>query len=636
MANTGPMQILQDISDKNEDKLWPKSTEKLDNNSGNRARIFNDISKEDSNKITLSEQQFKSIEQIIKGIEFPLQTTTVDTVINKFHEIAKEITEDENWPVFWKNIQEKHGLSDEEIKIRQGDVINGYRMKIFSMAQFKLEQETKNQIIEATKNKTDITGPKNAQNKILLAKDLILKINIADRDAKDIKPFDYIADSYKEKMGANILSKFEINAILKGAIQSREKGISDEAIEDIVSKQLEKKWEDIINTPVGSPNGDKFIQLYGNDKGKEIFDQLFNPQIIMQKAKQYEALSKQLGFDPIERIHYIEGLTGSKNDISQEDRNKISDYTAQLKDMIYYPVKEVKKNSDLLASPSMENYYKVNKPFEEVMHKYSLQAGKTNDFEMLTKYAQIGVVSNKTTQGYKRSFGQALRDGFKDFPSNLGNLFRAPPRTVLQIAALNGEIAIESMINTRQEKLNKIQEEKQKIAPDIIEKLDSVIQHENKENNQVDIGNLLNTKPSVLNASVQDDPEVLDEILIEAMENYCANIHDEKIASSPLEQFKNAIDSLAKRGCPSAIFIKAQALKGNDEVVSQMMAGAYVPKLYEKNEIEASKEFKKLKQDDRFAVHPNKSESKMSYQDVMSYEKTQPTTAKRVETKNSK
>lgn len=46
MPTVNPMQILQAISDKKGDSLWPKSEDPHnDNNAGSRARVFNDVSK---------------------------------------------------------------------------------------------------------------------------------------------------------------------------------------------------------------------------------------------------------------------------------------------------------------------------------------------------------------------------------------------------------------------------------------------------------------------------------------------------------------------------------------------------------------------------------------------------------------
>lgn len=61
---------------------------------------------------------------------------------------------------------------------------------------------------------------------------------------------------------------------------------------------------------------------------------------------------------------------------------------------------------------------------------------------LVTSGADISV----KTADYKRSPLQALKDGFKDFPKNLGQLFKKPERTLIDIVKISGNKEIESVL----------------------------------------------------------------------------------------------------------------------------------------------------------------------------------------------
>lgn len=216
------------------------------------------------------------MKSLIESVEYPVTEQYIQKVIDQFNSFANHLVEDPQWNSFWNSVKEKYNLSDEEVEMRQGDVINGYRMKLFSLAQRKLELDSIQKIKQIENDKDNpkqqelLKAAKDYQNKIVLCKDLILKINAAERDAKENKFYDHVKDFYKSKAAHNMLIKYELNNVIKDAINLVQKAkangeINIEAkkqIQSEIQKMLDEVWKKIEDVPMGDPNGEKFMQLF--------------------------------------------------------------------------------------------------------------------------------------------------------------------------------------------------------------------------------------------------------------------------------------------------------------------------------------------------------------------------------------
>ncbi len=719
-----PMRILQKISEESSDKLWPSSIGKdQDANAGNRARIFTDVSKDYSNLVQLEDKQYEEISKIIKGFSPPVTTETVDKVLNKFEEIVKGLTgeKDDNapkvdwiigdaqWNSFWQQVQKDYNLKDDEIKQRQGDVINGFRMKIFAMAQKRVEmaslkgianlqnpqkarlqlkeenfeldrviqelqkkvpvnqesnasiqkqiEDAKNQIEENNKeidflyhyDKEDKNGEdtkkkieelKKEQGKILLFKDLVLKINIADRDAKeDVKRFDYVKDFYQKKFAVDVLEKFEINSIIAKAVEMKKQNVSIN-----LGEELKAKWNEVIGMPLGDSRAAKFQQFFDKDESKDIFDDYFNEKAILEKVEVYDKVSKELGFDLFDKIKSLENLTGTKdNGLESDESIAIREHIIRLQELVYFPKQNINTNEDLRKPISREAYNESLQKLQSVLKTYSqrvaeagnfdmlekcfnigivssdpkvtdfvkntsFKATEEGNFEMLARCAKMGIVSDTPTTNYKRSIGDALRDGFKGFPRNLGQLFTKPERTPLQIAQMKGQTEIaDNIVKAQQTKVTKsdIPEDLQLDSDTTKQMLERL---ENLEHKVVDLEGKIDLheseKPSILTEMKIDTPmssDKMDRKFVKAMMDLCAmNINN--------DVFKKTIEDLATNGCHSAILFKALALQGKYSEIKGIIGvdiSEELKNMYVENEMAGKKEMEKIKPDDIIAIHPN-------------------------------
>ncbi|MGD9591021.1 MAG: hypothetical protein AB7V32_00705, partial [Candidatus Berkiella sp.] len=275
--------------------------------------------------------------------------------------------------------------------------------------------------------------------------------------------------------------------------------------------------------------------------------------------------------------------------------------------------------------------------------------------KLLEKYAKLGIVSNEPTTEYERSFGNAISDGFKNFPKNLGRLFNKPPRTPLEIARMKNQTQIlESFEKSKvipKEETVRSKEHNDLLGrlESIEEKVDSlesslkdsplvtdpsrVVLTEMKSNELEDkYGKYLAQNSEFLEAIKNRDPDKMDKVLVDAMMNYCADIYDDKHFATPLEQFKQVLEGLCANGCQTAMFIKAQALLGRDQTVKEMMAMSFdtrtkeqisedkndLSNMYQRDDIAGIKVLKNVNPDTTLVVHPNVRDSgKMHINDLL-------------------
>ncbi len=649
IQEVNPIDILKAISDKKEQSLWPRSDDPLrDDNAGNRARFFTDLVKEESNKIQLSDSQFESIEKLVTSIEIPINEQFVQGILNKFSEVAKELTGDEKdkespWNKFWATIQEKYQLSDEEIKMRQGDVINAYRMKIFALAQRKLEVDIQKKISEVP----DKTGEEHKQlqaqkGKIVLAKDAILKINIADRDAKNESVMSHLTKFYQNKFAVNVLLKYEINEMIARATSMVKDGKSPEEVRNFIRQERESEWQKLIGTPMGDPNGEKYLQLFGQEKAKELFDKYFSEDKLYEKVENYAKQSAELGFDINSRIKEIEGLTGSKDIeqvkgekqpkpyLSQSDKNALGDYVVTLRNMVYYPKRDIKQNDDILTPTSKEALNKDREKVEDILKGCVKEAIARKDVRVITLCVNTGLVQMDPTTDYKRDFGTRLKDGFKGFPKNLGNLFTKPPRSMAEIAKLYGDKDLSNKIiemgkpkdppptqpsNEMLQRLSaledKVQDLQQKVDTKQLLQTQPEMLPEMKESNFINqFGDKLSHNEEFVDALNSKDSKKLEHQFVESLMSYVAHIYSDNEKEN-LDQFKKVIDGLASVGCTSAQFFRAQAMLGNGETLKQIVGVEMPPQMYARNQEEGLRELSKIPKEATVSVHPNISDVKI-------------------------
>jgi len=92
----------------------------------------------------------------------------------------------------------------------------------------------------------------------------------------------------------------------------------------------------------------------------------------------------------------------------------------------------------------------VNKPVNgRSLLSYAVEQNNMDGVALLVK---AGAKLIEPTTNYQRSIGQAFKDGFKDFPKKLKDLFKKPERTVEQIAELQGrQDVVQSIQKTKVE-----------------------------------------------------------------------------------------------------------------------------------------------------------------------------------------
>ncbi len=301
MSTTGvndkvsPITILFAISAKKGDAVWGTDQ----NEAGQRARIFNDVLKEESNKITADAAFLKRFNEMITGFNPPPLTEELLTKIGEeFDNLKKTLVEDPQWEVFWDTIRSrKKGNTDEpefteeDIQRFQVDVINGYRMKIFSLAQFDHEKK-----LNLQPNSDEV---EKAKGKAQIFKDLILKVNIATREkAENETVLDYVQEYYKKNIGKFLMDKYSPNELIQEvAKQAKKDNLNDQQIRELVANKREELFQRCISVSDGDPKRVPYFKLNGDEVARKIFDELMPEETLFNKVKNVEAVNKLFDVD---------------------------------------------------------------------------------------------------------------------------------------------------------------------------------------------------------------------------------------------------------------------------------------------------------------------------------------------------
>ncbi|MGE3318405.1 MAG: ankyrin repeat domain-containing protein [Candidatus Berkiella sp.] len=146
---------------------------------------------------------------------------------------------------------------------------------------------------------------------------------------------------------------------------------------------------------------------------------------------------------------------------------------------------------------------------------YAVEQNNINGVKLLL---DSGANSLESTANYKRSIGQAFKDGFKDFPKKLKDLFKKPERTIEDIAKIQGRNDIVEMIQHA-----KLEQEipHKTVDSELLKNLNSAIKETRKNSVLVDLGaegpskGLFSKKKTVDKKKKQKEPTLENPIQIQ-------------------------------------------------------------------------------------------------------------------------
>lgn len=301
MSTTGveekvsPIAVLFAISAKKGGAVWGTDQ----NEAGQRARIFNDVLKEESNKITVDTEFLNRFNEMITGFSPPPLTQELITKIGEeFDNLKKSLVDDPQWEVFWDTIRsrtkensDEPEFTEKDIEMFKVDVINAYRMKIFSLAQYVYENNFKSQ-----PNTEEV---EKAKGKAQIFKDLILKVNIATREKSENETvLDYVQEYYKKNVGKFLMDKYSPNElIMEVAKQAKKDNLNDQQIRELVAKKREELFQQCVSVSDGDPKRVPYFKLNGDEVAKSMFDEMMPEETLFQKVKNVGAVNSLFNVD---------------------------------------------------------------------------------------------------------------------------------------------------------------------------------------------------------------------------------------------------------------------------------------------------------------------------------------------------
>ncbi len=120
---------------------------------GDQRRVFNEGIKNYGDKGKEIHDKFNNtllgevagsveLENLAKGLTFPVTAETLDKVNTVFEKIDAGLTQDPRWDQFWKDQQKAHGsMTDTELDKIKETILSGYRFKVIQMVGFNVAKE---------------------------------------------------------------------------------------------------------------------------------------------------------------------------------------------------------------------------------------------------------------------------------------------------------------------------------------------------------------------------------------------------------------------------------------------------------------------------------------------------------------
>lgn len=526
-----PVTVLYAIDAKKGDALWGNDQ----NNAGQRARVFNDVLKEESNKIKADPMFVERFVDLIKGFQPPPVTEDVIAKIEKeFEHFKKELTSDPLWETFWEKIRDqKKPLTDEpqfteeDIKAFQTDVINGYRMKMFSQGQLAYETNLNEQMNEARKagNQSKLDSLEKESGKAQLFKDLILKVNIASREKKENQTTnDFLQQYYRDGVGAGIMAKATPNdLIIEIAKKAQENSMSETELKSYIEKKLDAHFNSIMATPVGSPNRVPYFQLYDKQSARQIYDELLPVDAILNKVKGYQIAS-------------VLGVVPNPEGQTSIDQSAFFPTTKPTNEGM--KISGSQRHSTLQSDQMNAKNAQGETPLEVALN--------TGNLAVISDLVKAGADPNAKSNNYKRGFLTRLGDTVKGLFGGQGmKAWNSPPeRSINEIIHLSGNKDVLQAVNRAEQERKVINQE---VDPKIIKSLDDSLPPQISSSN----ANLLSSPPPFTQLKDQIDQQLPPNATpLQAFQ------HD---VGMMLSQIKKEIESVEKDDPFSAKMLKIDA-----------------------------------------------------------------------------
>lgn len=475
-----PVQMLQEVYNQIQEhnKLIVKNNEELTKNDPNvspvklgktksmleRAkerpkRLFSDILKEAHRPTHDSEffknDGFKEFKRMLLEHKMPVTEDLVNDTKTLFTQLDTSFTNDPNWQDFWDKVREKDNLTDEEVTYLQNQALVSYRFKLMSNAMNELVLDK-----DIPKDKKDNAKQVLALLQIYNGNYLEYQDDLGNKTKND----------YQNKSALVYVQDTNI-ALAEGI-----KMLKDGKSLDEIKKIMEVKREDVFKV---NKEKDNYAMFYGEEGAREVFDEYFSIEKVMDKISNYQKVCEEVGFDVDERA---QALTKIKNEMGAHigDSNivAVENHAILTKKLAYFSELQLKTNDEVNKQPTVKEYKEaVEKLNDKIAYDISrvLQAG---DLERLKTYTKAGVTDDSPKTDYKRGFLNTLKDGFKDFPKNLKHLLSKPPRTAKQIAQMNGATEVVNLLENVSKSNAKLDDAIQKSSgQDIVKELNTKLEN---------------------------------------------------------------------------------------------------------------------------------------------------------------
>lgn len=392
---TNPMDVLLYINAK-----WvEKNTDVIARIKDKPGRAFSEgikniddkIHKEITDSYFQKNENMQALRKQFEDWKTPLEKDNVQTLQTFFEKLDKELTDDPRWDEYWDNIQKDKQLSDPEVEKLKEDVLASHRFKFGSM----VTQQLVNDSIKKPTPDTTLT-----QKEISNISALIQNMNGAYQraESKTDKTPEALFKAAEENQKFDMVKTYVTdinNEIVAQAKNMLKEGKDQSAIEKMIDEKRSTMLEKIKTES-------KFPLNFGAEKAKEAFDAVYSTSEILVRAKNYQEVSKKLGFDVEDRVRRLESLkeminrnTDQTDLVASKNKNAIADYINVIRNSAYFNFNA--KGMDELK-PELESEEKIlemQNEIEKIIDTYSpafkeietklFQAAQQGNFEELKK-----------------------------------------------------------------------------------------------------------------------------------------------------------------------------------------------------------------------------------------------------------